>query len=438
MFSSTIKKIKTRIDKEKINYFLMLFCVFLPFQFALNPREGIDLAIVRIIIPLVFLIWMLSKFKNKERFFTCSTQTWLLLLFFFLAFFSLIFSSNISWSIRKLLFLLSIAPIYFISISVFKNDKLQRLILFSFIVGASLLSWVAILQFASQFIFSIDHVYSFLANISPFFLGNSFSTAVLAYPSWLVNVGGITYMRAIAVFPDPHMLSYYLEMLLPWSIALWATTQKNRTWLLICVLSLLLANILTFTRGSYIALIAGSLIVLPLVTKKTALKIIIGAIFFLFLTTVTPHDPVTERLASSFDVQEGSNQERLSNWKQSLVIIANHPFGVGIGAYSLAVKSTANYREPIYAHNLYLDIAAELGIFASLVFIALLLTALKNFWIASKTQPFFIAGVASVIIFSVHSLVENPLFSVHVLPLFLIILALSSSIKPNKENDVIK
>lgn len=136
---------------------------------------------------------------------------------------------------------------------------------------------------------------------------------------------------------------------------------------------------------------------------------------------------------SSFDTQEGSNKARISNWQQALEVIKNHPLGVGIGMYSLEIDPSAEYREPIYAHNLYLDIAAEFGIPAVIIFVMLLFFAGKNFWQATRKQPFFAAGVASIAIFSVHSLVENPLYSVHVLPLILIIIALSTTLNQHEK-----
>ncbi|HCO99415.1 MAG: O-antigen ligase family protein [Candidatus Moranbacteria bacterium] len=406
----------------------LFFCALLPFQFALNPKEGFDLAIIRILIPLIFLIWIFIALKNKQKIFKLNWTTSLLGLFFILAIISLLFSPNLSWSVRKILFPLSIAPLYFLAASILITTLRQKRAFLFLVSSATVLAWVGILQFTSQFIFGIDSVSLFLStHITPFFLGKTFASAVFTYPSWLINSGGTTYMRAIAIFPDPHMLSYYLGMLIPFSIALWATATSHKKWLLFSTLSLIVTDALTFTRGGYIALIAGSIIILPLVSLKTASKILAGAGLFIFLFTVAPHNPVASRFSSSFDVQEGSNQARLSNWQQAIVLIKEHPFGVGIGAYSLAIKPSATYREPIYAHNTYLDIAAELGIIAALIFIIILLLTFKHFWILSKSEPFFIAGAASITIFSVHSLVENPLYSVHILPLFLILLALSAS-----------
>lgn len=411
-----------------IYYAFIAFCALLPFQFALNPAAGFDLAIARVVVPVLFIAWIIYALKNKLPLIKKTKVTYLLLAFLLLALVSFFFSHNLFWSLRKFLFLLSLFPIYFIAASLLNTQEKIRSALAALVGGAAAVAFLGIIQFGSQFIFGINAVYNFLAHYTaPFFLGNSFSAAVLAYPSWLVNSEDVTYMRAVAIFPDPHMFSYYLGILLPFSIALWATTVSHKRLLLFSSILLIAADVLTFTRGGYVALIASTIVILPLVSKSVAKKLLAGAAILVFLFILAPHSPVAGRLASSFDLQEGSNQARMTNWQQAISIVATHPLGVGIGMYSLAVDPNANYREPIYAHNLYLDIAAELGIPAALVFIALLFFAFNFFWKSAKREPFFIAGVASLTIFAVHSLVENPLYSVHILPLILIIFAISTS-----------
>lgn len=418
-------------------YALAFFSLLLPFQFALNPAPGIDLAIARIFILLIFGLFLISNIKHKKFYSKNTLITKLILAFLVLAIFSLSYSHVLSWSFRKLLFLLSIVPIYFIAISVFKTKENHIKILKFLVSGSIILAAVSLIQFLSQFIFGIDTVYVFLAkNITPFFLGNSFSQAVLSYPSWLVSSLDTNYMRAVGPFPDPHMLSYYFGLLIPWSVMITATSEKRSLWFLIGTFFLIFADIATFTRGGYIALIAASVVVLPLVTKQTAKKIVAGIILFFILFLLVPHNPVASRLTSSFDAQEGSNAARLSNWQQAFVIIKENPFGTGIGMYSLAVDPQADYRTPIYAHNLYLDIAAELGIPAAIIFILLLILIFISFWKAAKKNHFYIAGVASITVFSIHSLVETPLYSVHVLPVFFIVTALAATIKNYEDSNV--
>jgi O-antigen ligase len=409
------------------NIFL-IFCAFLPLQFALNPTAGVDLAIVRVIVPALFLGWIFWTKKNKLPLLEKNKVTYLIIIFLLLAVFSLSFSHNLSWSLRKLAFLFSLAPIYFVTVSLLNTKNKMRGALAALVGGAAVVAFLGIIQFSAQFIFGIDAVYVFLAqNIAPFFLGNSFAQTVLAYPSWLVNSEGATYMRAIATFPDPHMFAYYLGMLAPWSIVLWATTQSHKKLFFFSSALLIITDILTFTRGGYIALIAAAVVILPLVSKSAAKKVLAGAAIFVLLFVFAPHNPVAGRFLSSFDLQEGSNQGRIANWQQALSVIAAHPFGVGIGMYPLTVDPNADYREPIYAHNLYLDLATELGLVAAFVFLALLFFAFRYFWQSAKKQPFFVAGVASLTVFAVHSLVENPLYSVHILPLILIIIAMSKN-----------
>jgi len=430
MFLNKIKNLNFRSGDNSVYYLLVLFCILLPFQFALNPKAGVDLAIVRVFIPVLFLIWLFTLLKNKASIPKKNTLTFLFAAFLFIATVSLVFSSNLDWSLRKLAFLFSILPIYLIASSVLITPDRRRSIITALISSGAILALLAIFQFTAQFIFGIDAVYGFLANsISPFFLGNSFSKAVLAYPSWLVNANGITYMRAIAIFPDPHMLSYYFGLLIPWSIVLWSDSKKHSHWFFFTTLLLIIGDICTFTRGGYIALITGSLAVLPLVSRATMQKIMLAIITLILFFTIAPHSPVASRFSSSFDVTEGSNIGRLSNWQQAILIIKNHPLGVGIGMYSLAVDPKAAYRQPIYAHNLYLDIAAELGLLAMLILVAILLFTFAYFWSAARTNPFFIAGVSSVTIFAIHSLVETPLYSVHILSLICLIIALSVGIK---------
>lgn len=136
--------------------------------------------------------------------------------------------------------------------------------------------------------------------------------------------------------------------------------------------------------------------------------------------------PVGSRLVSSFSPADGSNSERLRLWQEALSHIAERPlFGTGLGNYPLLVKPSAGYREPIYVHNLFLDIAVETGLVGLFLFLGFLfsgfLSAVRK-W--RKTgNIFYFSLVLALTIFSTHALFETPLFSVHVLPAFLLVVA---------------
>jgi O-antigen ligase len=199
---------------------------------------------------------------------------------------------------------------------------------------------------------------------------------------------------------------------------------------------MLLADLLTFSRGGYLGIFIGAVVTFLFLFNKISKKHgvrILGFVIFLSSSLIIP-GPISERFFSSFNFKEGSNQGRIETWKKAGEVILNHPlFGVGIGNYPLEISATANYRDPIYAHSNYLDIAAEtglinlflwLGFSGSLVFV----------FLARAQDVLFLSALLSVIIFSVHSLVETSIYSPVVLPLFLIIAGLSRLAKIDEKN----
>lgn len=425
---------------------LLLFFLYLPFQIALNPSAGVDLALVRVIIPLIFLLWLLQGLKNKKIIITHSLITVLVISFLFLNIFSLFFAENIAWGIRKLFFFLSIFPLYFVTSDLTLRKRIGFLKVLKFLVlGAALSAIIGLLQFTAQFFFGVDKIYSFWSKIIIPFLGNSFSKAVLENPSWLVNINGHTFLRATAFFPDPHMFAFYLGISAPIALSLFLLEYKTSKWFGFLFLIILLTDFLTFSRGGYLGLLTGLLFfaifflkqkklfsinskkIIP--SKKTSLKKLLLfklSLLFIILFFVIPN-PATQRLFSSFNLNEGSNIDRLETWRQSLNIIKNHPsFGTGLGNYALMIKPSADYREPIYSHNTYLDIASETGIINtivwSLILIVSILKTTRNF---QRNNNILYLGIASgLIVFSVHSIFETAIFSIHILPLIILLISL--------------
>ncbi len=440
---------------EKI---LLLFFLYLPFQIALNPLEGIDLASIRIIIPLIFLLWLLQGLKNKKIFIPFNLVTILIISFLLLNIFSLFFAGNIHWGIRKLLFLLSIFPLYFIISDLFLRTKDLSLKLLKFLVwGSGLSAIIGLLQFIAQFFFGIDKVYSFWSRIIIPFLGNSFAEAVLENPSWLVNISGHTLLRATAFFPDPHMFAFYLGITAPISLSLYIFKPSTFRHFGFLFLIILLADILTFSRGGYLGLLIGLLFFaifflrqkgfLPFYSyqmvssKKTSAKNIpVKKLFFLklilifmILFFIIPN-PATQRLFSSFNLNEGSNVDRLQTWHQSITVILNNPIlGVGLGNYASTIKPSAEYREPIYSHNAFFDIASETGIPNALIWLLILIISiLKTTRKFLQHNNILYLGIASgLIVFSIHSLFETAIFSVHILPLIILLISLT----PRQNNE---
>lgn len=408
---------------------LLFFCLYLPFQIALNPAPGIDLASVRILAIGLFLFWLIRGLKNKKIFLGSKIFFLLLFSFIFLSAFSFFFSENLDWSLRKMSFLLSFFPLFFIFRDEFVSKQKERRIMSFLIWSGAALSVVAIFQFILQFAIGLDPALALWSQVIRPFTGEAFSSAILTNPSWLVGISGHTLFRAIGFFPDPHMLSFYLGMLAPLSFFLYFADKKSNCRLLYLSLIILLADLLTFSRGGYAGL-AGGLVIASISIfrskynfkiKQKSYLIATAAVFLVMLFS-----PFGQRFISIFDLSEGSNAGRIETWRQSFSVITKNPFGVGIGNYPLKIKPNADYREPIYSHNLYFDIAAETGIFTALIFTAILLASAWSFWKKSRRDISSLGGLVALTIFSIHSLFETPLYSVHILPLLIIIFALGA------------
>lgn len=410
--------------------FLLFIAAYLPFQLALNPTGGVDLASIRILILLIFFLWLAQGLKNKKIVISYNKQTFLVSSFLFLNIFSVIAARNTDWSIRKILFLLSIFPIYFVASRLINNKEKMVKVIKALVVSGFIAALIGVGQFMSQFFVGFEKVFNFWAEyvIVPF-LGNSFGQAVLKNPSWLVNIAGKTYLRATSFFPDPHMFAFYLGLLIPLSIGLALSHRgKGKSFIIISAV-LILADILTFSRGGYIGLFAGLIFFGLFFWHKINKKYKVGAavLLALALAMLIMPSPISQRFLSSFDLKEGSNQGRLEMWTKAADVIVSRPLlGTGIGNYPLEVLPVASYRDPIYAHNTYLDVAVETGVANGLIWCAILGLACVGFWKKSRKDSLFFFALLSVIIFAAHSLVETAIYSPVVLALFLIIISFNN------------
>lgn len=412
-----------------------IFCAYLPFQLALNPSAGVDMASARVFILVLFFAWLAEKLKQKKLVVQNNKTNFFLISFLFLNLFSIVVSQNSDWSVRKLLFLFSVFPLYFVASNIINTKEQMTKVLKILVWSGFFVAILGIIQFISQFIFGLNATYQFWANyISPVFLGANVTEAVLKNPSWLVNISGATYLRSIATFPDPHMLSFFLGMLLPFALGLFWKFKTKIYLIIFC--TMLVADLLTFSRGGYLGLFAGILVTIFLVLnklkKENKLKIFLASLALASLLIIP--GPISERFFSSFNFSEGSNQGRIETWKKAIEIIINHPvFGVGIGNYALEISATANYRDPIYAHSNYLDIAAETGLLNLFLWLGFLGSVFFMFLKKAKDSLFFCASI-SIIIFMAHSVVETSIYSPVVLPLFLIIASFNHLTQLDEKN----
>ncbi|MDA3815413.1 MAG: O-antigen ligase family protein, partial [Patescibacteria group bacterium] len=316
-----------------------LFLIILaltPFSFAINPTSEIDLNILRVFIPVLFFVWLASSLLYGKIFIDTRPRFLFLVLFLILLFFSVFWATEQERAWRKVLFIFSFVPIYLIAFDLFKKGLSKKYFLKIFLITSLIQSALGIFQFLLQFIIGIDPSLRLWRNVSALFLGNNFSENVNQYSSWLVNLNGETILRSFGTFPDPHLFSLFIALSLPVSWYFFKKTKKY-TYLMFAFIQIL-AITLSFSRSSYLAIIIFLAIIFLVEFKKIKKQKKLTWVCFLgfvFLVLILIPNPINKRLASSFNLNEGSNQGRIEMWKEATSLTKENPWtGVGIGNFS--------------------------------------------------------------------------------------------------------
>lgn len=405
----------------------LVFIFLIPFSFALNPVANVDLPILRVAIPILFLLWLFEGLLKKRLLIDTRFRFFVLFSFIFLALISVFWALEPSFSNRKIIYLISFLPLYFIGFAATSQPLWRDKIITTLSWSGFILSFFALLQFSLQFVFGIDQSLDIIKWYTPFFLGNSFSNLVFAYPSWLVNISGQTLIRAFASFPDPHLFSLYVNMLIPLALLVYSRTKKLLYFFM--ALLMVVASVASFSRASYFSLAGAFLFFIfskygnELIRKRFSIAIVFALLLVLVFTIP---NPFSNRFFASFQAGEGSNYGRIEMWRSAVEIIKEEPLkGVGIGNFSYYLDPTIDQRNPVYAHNIILDFGSELGFLSIILIVLLIFLPILRYYI--QPSPLNMAIAAIFVVFFVHSMFETPIFSVRVFSLFIILLSLNTN-----------
>jgi putative inorganic carbon (HCO3(-)) transporter len=156
--------------------------------------------------------------------------------------------------------------------------------------------------------------------------------------------------------------------------------RQDRTWTAAVLPALLVALALTMSRNAWVGACAGiGLLFLLRDFRLVALLPVVAAVFLAFAPA-----PVSERLYSTFSLSDPSNRDRLAMIRSGLRIIKDDPLtGVGPDAVRLVYP---HYRDPAaekqlnpHLHNVPLQIAAERGIPALVIWLWFVVTLTRDF-----------------------------------------------------------
>lgn len=252
------------------------------------------------------------------------------------------------------------------------------------------------------------------------------------------------FLRAYGTFGQPNPFAGYLGMIFPLCLALvllWRPEGRDWLWRL-CLPALALIGVaiaMSLSRGGWMGVGLASGLVVVLMSRRAALLALVagiagGIVLFLGAMNALP-TIIAQRIESAagyfrfFDTRgvfptptNWAIVERMAHWQAAWEMLVDHPLvGVGPGHYVVAYADYAVlpfWRDPLgHAHNIYLHLAAELGVIGLATYLVMVAT-----WIGiglaaarrlGKEEPrglgraLALGATASLVAPAIHNLFDN-------------------------------
>jgi len=240
--------------------------------------------------------------------------------------------------------------------------------------------------------------------------------------------------RIHATFGAPSDFGCYLSAVIPFTLIAFFgkfNDKKYLKFIFLCLFILLfICLMLTVSRGSWFAFIAFMLLICIWIKALGMLFLIIG--LFIIITQQFYDPYLRERLTKFFILEEQSSKDRLMIWGVAKNMFISRPWvGVGIGTFMFNfdrfLTKVYPYGTP-YAHNCYLQMAAETGIIGLVSFLTILaLFFYKGIKILTNKKMSFsfyilLAILASVLGYSVQMGLDTNFYSLDLGMLFWLLL----------------
>lgn len=389
--------IATRNFKQ---FFLALSVFCLPIRlnvhliYKMTPytqQKGLAISLFDIIFVALLLYWLFQLLLRKQKFKFYPIITVPALTYLVLAGISAFFSQDklLSFAMFINLFRGFIIFIYFAN-----NVHSEKEVRF---IVAMLMSGVLI-----QFLVgTLQYVTGGTLGLTLFGEGDRAFRTTLAGASAISRVGG--------TIGSANSLAMYLNLILPiiFSFVFIRTKPIFRSIAGIVFILGGLTEILTMSRGGWVALTAAVVIVLYGIFKKhyqsrfKSYVLTMTVIILITLPVIASFVDVQKRL---FEDDYGAAYGRIPQMKVAFNIIAHHPFtGIGLNNYATVMnrydrtRENKTYQFPYPVHNAFLLIAAESGLPALFCFILIFVGIFKKAALFFKSDDHFLSilGIGS-------------------------------------------
>lgn len=314
----------------------------------------------------------------------------------------------------QLYYQFSVIFLFFIVISIARDPAIIKRIIFSMVL--------------STFIVSVAAVIQFILKENPQLFGFMFGNPP----------GGILYpdefYRSIGSFGQPNALGGFLVLSLPFVILFVQHPIKMKYPVIpaIMLFFVLLALFSTLSRSAILGFGAVIFLFLFFGGKRKLKLAVAGMIILLMLVSFFPvlTNTIQSRFSNLLAGEFDSHIVRLVLYQAAVKMFESSPlFGVGLGNFIVS----QDILEVKGAHNVFLNILAELGLFGLVSFLAIPILVLKNnLKFLRQKKSGFLPSIAlcsslSIIGFLVAGLFDSLLHTFPISLYFWVIVALSLS-----------
>ncbi len=240
--------------------------------------------------------------------------------------------------------------------------------------------------------------------------------------------------RVTSIFGYPNAVGLYLELMLPFFVAMTVLIKKYRAWFIGVIITSLFAILFAESSGTIAALAvtAGLFFIAWRRTRWWMVGFGIVCVLVLALS------PLRKSFADEFLLQGFSGRLRTQMWKETVVMLKPRwVVGAGLAGYQTRVKPFHVFTWAeiyLYPHNLVLTLWSELGLLGLASFIWIF--SLMVVWMVHALQHGFFeqrvwAGsiLATLSIIFIHGLVDIPYFKNDFSALFWLLVAMSAFVR---------
>ncbi|MGB7925665.1 MAG: O-antigen ligase family protein [Pyrinomonadaceae bacterium] len=204
-------------------------------------------------------------------------------------------------------------------------------------------------------------------------------SALYNYLTGNLTVEGYRVAGAIGgMFGNPNDMALHLVTIVPLVAALFFSTRGmfGKLFYIVCAFLMMAGVAVTFSRGGFLALVSGILVLAWKIGRRNRLAVIVSVLFFMGAFIVFMPGGYANRVASIVNHKRdavGSADARQALLKRSLLVAARHPLlGIGMGNFH-----RVSFREQV-SHNAYTQVAAEMGATALVLYVLFIITPLRK------------------------------------------------------------